>query len=165
MIVADPGPIIVFARIGRFSLLEQVFETLLIPDAVYHELIVAGQAGADEIAQCAWIQLEVLVSAEGRHAPLLLDDLRARREAEQRGITVVGLLWVLGEAKRRRFMSEARPIIDELLAVDYWLHPERVIRPFLEAMGAPPHRAPRHIPQTISCQCPGNYSSESRYPS
>ena len=28
-----------------------------------------------------------------------------------------------------------RPIIEELLAIGYWFHPERVIRPFLEEMG------------------------------
>ena len=66
---------------------------------------------------------------------MLLDDQRARQEARNRGVEVVGVLWVLGEAKRREFVTEIRPIIDELLAMGYWLHPERVIRPFLEEMG------------------------------
>ena len=41
---------------------------------------------------------------------------------------------MLVEAKRQRFVSEARPIIDKLLAGRDRLHPERVIRPFLEVM-------------------------------
>ena len=45
------------------------------------------------------------------------------------------MLWVLGEAKRRGFVTEVGTIIDELLAMGYWLHPERLIRPFLEEMG------------------------------
>jgi predicted nucleic acid-binding protein len=36
------------------------------------------------------------------------------------------MLWVLGEAKRRGFVTEVGTIIDELLAMGYWLHPERV---------------------------------------
>jgi predicted nucleic acid-binding protein len=48
---------------------------------------------------------------------------------------VVGVLWVLEEAKRLGFVAEVRTIIDELLAVGYWLHSERVIRPFLEDIG------------------------------
>jgi predicted nucleic acid-binding protein len=157
MIVADAGPLIVCSRIGRLSLLHQVFETLIIPDAVYTELIVRGEgrAGVDEIAQSEWIrhesirdrtalqafpdvlaqgEREAIVLAEERQAPLLLDDYRARREAESRGIVVVGVLWILGEAKRRGLVSEVRPLIDDLLSVGYWLHPERVVRPFLEAM-------------------------------
>jgi len=158
MIVADTGPIIVFARIGRLALLQQVVETVIIPDAVYDELVTAGRGrpGADAISQSEWIQREsigdlnatqhfpnileqgereAIVLAQERQATLLVDDHRARQEAENRGVEVVGVLWVLGEAKRREFVTEIRPIIDELLAMGYWLHPERVIRPFLEEMG------------------------------
>jgi len=158
MIVADAGPIIVFVRIGRLALLQQIVETVVIPDAVYDELVIAGHGrpGAEEISQSVWIQnesirdpratqhfsdilaqgeKEAILLAEERQATLLLDDQRARQESRNRGIEVVGVLWVLGEAKRRGFVTEVRPIIDELLAVGYWLHPERVIRPFLEEMG------------------------------
>ncbi len=40
MIVSDAGPIIVFARIGRLPLLSHVTGSLLIPDAVYEEIVV-----------------------------------------------------------------------------------------------------------------------------
>jgi predicted nucleic acid-binding protein len=39
MIVADAGPIIAFARIGRLDLLQHVAKELLIPEAVYEELV------------------------------------------------------------------------------------------------------------------------------
>ena len=158
MIVADTGPLIVFARIGRLPLLQQVVETVIIPDAVYDELVTAGHGrpGAQTVSQSAWIEhlsirdpgatqhfpnileqgeREAIILAQERQATLLLDDQRARQEAESRGVEVVGVLWVLGEAKRQGFVTEVGPLIDELLAVGYWLHPERVIRPFLEEMG------------------------------
>jgi predicted nucleic acid-binding protein len=140
------------------ALLRQVVEELVVPDAVYGDLVVKGRGkpGADEVAESTWIrresvwnrdavahfppvlgqgEREAIVLAEEHDATLLTDDRRAREVAEERGIAVVGVLWVLGEAKRRGFVSEVRPIIDELLAIGYRLHPERVIRPFLEGMG------------------------------
>jgi predicted nucleic acid-binding protein len=42
MIVADTGPLIAFARLGRLNLLRQVVEALVIPEAVYEELVGRG---------------------------------------------------------------------------------------------------------------------------
>lgn len=42
MIVADTGPIIAYARIGRLDLLRQVVGELVIPEAVYEELMSQG---------------------------------------------------------------------------------------------------------------------------
>ena len=158
MIVADAGPVIAFARIGRLALLQQVVGELLVPDAVYEDLVIKGRgkAGADEVAASTWIrretiqdhsavahfppvlgqgEREAIVLASETHATLLMDDQRAREPAEERGIEVVGVLWILGEAKRRGFVSAVRPIIDELLAIGYWMHPERVIQPLLRELG------------------------------
>jgi len=111
MIVADTGPIIVFARIGRLELLQQVVETVIIPNAVYDELVTAGRGrpGSEAISQSIWIQSvpigdhsaiphfpsmleqgerEAIVLAQERQATLLLDDHRARQEAENRGINL-----------------------------------------------------------------------------
>jgi len=104
MIVSDAGPIIVFARIGRLSLLREVTGSLLIPDAVYDEIVVkkGGMPGAAEVAQAAWIQKasvanrsiidglprvlhegerEAIALAKERGAQLLVDEIRARRVA------------------------------------------------------------------------------------
>lgn len=154
MIVADAGPIIAYARLGRLELLRQVTGDLVLPEAVYDELVVQGRGkpGAAEVAQSRWMrrasirdrdavarfppvlgagEREAIVLAAEHGATLLTDDLRARAVAEARGIEVVGVLWVLGEAKRRGLVPAVRLIVDELRAIDYRLHPERVLRPFL----------------------------------
>ena len=161
MIIADAGPIIAFARIGRLALLQQVIGECVVPDAVYEELVVKGgdRAGAEAVRRGEAIQrrtlrnrqaltqlprslaqgeCEAILLAEEEGAPLLVDERRAREAAEQRGIEVVGSLWVLKEAKQRGMILTLRPIIEELLAIGYWFHPERVIRPFLEEMGELP---------------------------
>jgi predicted nucleic acid-binding protein len=79
-------------------------------------------------------ECEAMLLAEEEGATLLIDERKAREAAEQRGIDVVGSLWVLKEAKQRGMILAIRPIIEELLAIGYWFHPERVIRPFLQAM-------------------------------
>src|SRR5579859_1451649 len=58
MIVSDAGPIVVFARIDRLSLLGEVTGTLLIPDAVHSEIFAnkGAMPGASEVAQATWIQ-------------------------------------------------------------------------------------------------------------
>ncbi len=57
MIVSNAGPITIFARIGRLSLLRDVTGSQLIPDAVYDKIVVTkgGMPGAAEVAQAACI--------------------------------------------------------------------------------------------------------------
>jgi predicted nucleic acid-binding protein len=161
MIIADAGPIIAFARIGRLALLQQVIGEFMVPEAVYEELVIKGgdKAGAAEVQRSAGMrrqtlrnrhaltqlprslaqgECEAILLAEEEGAPLLVDDRKAREVAEQRAIEVVGSLWVLKEAKQRGMILAVRPIIEELLAIGYWFHPERVIRPFLQEMGELP---------------------------
>lgn len=61
-VVADAGPIISFARIGRLDLLRKIVVELIIPPAVYKELVVKGKslAGAEEIAGASWIKRQTL---------------------------------------------------------------------------------------------------------
>jgi predicted nucleic acid-binding protein len=160
MIIADAGPIIAFARIGRLALLQQVVGELVGPDAVYADLVQGGdRPGAEEVRRGAGIQrhtlrhrqamahlprglaegeCEAILLAEEAGATLLIDERKAREAAAQRGIDVVGSLWVLKEAKQRGMILVVHPIIEELLAIGYWLHPEHVIRPFLQEMGELP---------------------------
>ena len=62
IIVADSGPIISFARAGRLDLLKQVTNELLIPDAVFEEIVVSGddRPGAEEVKQGLWIKRATL---------------------------------------------------------------------------------------------------------
>jgi len=123
MIVSDAGPIIIFARIGRLSLLHEITGSLLIPDAVYDEIVVkkGGMPGAIEVAQAAWIQKacvanrsiidglpnvphegerEAIALAKERGAQLLVDEISARRAASDLGTEVMGILCILAAAKQ-----------------------------------------------------------------
>jgi predicted nucleic acid-binding protein len=157
MIVSDTGPIIVFARIGRLSLLRDVTGSLLIPDAVYDEIVVkkGGMPGAAEVAQADWIQKASVISrsiidslpsvlhegereaialAQERGAQLLVDEIRARRVAREFGIEVIGTLRILAEAKQLGQINLVRPIVVQMQSEGYRFD-RALIRRFLERFG------------------------------
>ncbi|MGO9604372.1 MAG: DUF3368 domain-containing protein [Candidatus Binataceae bacterium] len=157
MIVSDAGPIIIFARIGRLSLLRDVAGSLLIPDAVYEEIVVkkGGMPGAAEVAQATWIQKasvanrsivdglagvlhegerEAIALARERGAQLLMDEVRARRAATQLGIDVIGTLRILANGKQLSHVNLVRPIIAQMQSEGYRFDRSLILR-FLEMVG------------------------------
>jgi predicted nucleic acid-binding protein len=157
MIVSDAGPIIIFARIGRLSLLHEVTGSLTIPSAVHDEIVInkGGMPGAAEVAGAVWIQRAVVVEratldrlppglhtgereaialAKERGAQLLIDEIRARRSASELGIGVIGTLRILAEAKQLRHIDLVRPIIVQMQSEGYRFD-RALIRQFLERVG------------------------------
>src|SRR5262249_28449341 len=142
----------------RLDLLHQVVEALVIPDAVYGELVGRGttRPGAQEVMQGGWIhrrmvtdtaavtqlphvlhagEREAIVLAHELHAQLLIDEQRGRDIATAQGVEVVGILRIFADAKQRSLIPAVRPLVEALLAIGYWMDEERIIRPFLEEMG------------------------------
>jgi hypothetical protein len=157
MIVADAGPLITFARIGRLDLLQAVAGQVLLPDAVHEDVILKGKGrpGAAELERAAWIQrktltdrtplsslpahlhpgeAEAILLAEELSVPLLLDERRGRRTALDRGIDVLGSLAILAEAKRRALIPQVKPLVAALLAAGYWID-EELVPAFLQEVG------------------------------
>jgi predicted nucleic acid-binding protein len=142
-VVSNSGPLIALAEIGRFLLLKQLFGRLLIPFAVYREVVVdgIGQPGAEETAEADWIktvevrdrlavdllrdelgpgQSEAIVLATELSANyLLLDDWKARRKARHLGLQVSGTLGVLLMAKTAGLVKEVKPLLDQLRKTDF----------------------------------------------
>ncbi|MDP9365751.1 MAG: DUF3368 domain-containing protein [Chloroflexota bacterium] len=144
--ISDSSPIIFCAAVGRLNLLRDVYQEILVPPAVWREVVVegAGRPGAAEVASARWIVRESAPTAEGRELPLaaldpgereaillafvasratpiLLDDLRARSVAERIGLRVTGTVGVLLLAKQLGLVPAVRPVLDQLRAVGYFL--------------------------------------------
>ena len=138
-IVSDAGPILSFARAHRLDLLRQVVGVLIIPHAVYEDIVVlgAGKPGSNEVQTASWIihgavhdrvfveqlparlhlgEREAIALAKERGAVLLVDEREARREAQRYGVAVVGSLGVLKEAKNRGLIAQVKPMLDEFVA-------------------------------------------------
>ena len=118
----NAGPLIYLAILGHHDLLRRCYDRVLIPQAVYHEVVVqgAGRPGADEtftatangqyevvsvtnrIAVEALLdelhlgEAEVIVLArELGVSRVLLDDGAARRKAKAMGLEVIGTIGIL----------------------------------------------------------------------
>lgn len=139
IIVSNSGPIISFARAGHLELLKQLFQKIRIPEAVYEDIVVRGadKPGAIEVKSGGWIkkeevknrievdqlptglglgEREAIILAQELKAALLIDDRKARKAAEKRGVVCFGSLRVLKEAKERRLIEEIRPVGNRLRA-------------------------------------------------
>jgi predicted nucleic acid-binding protein len=139
IVVSDTSCIINLAIVNRLSLLRSLFQEVIIPDAVYNEIVVDGstEPGADEVKNANWIsskkchnklllgellktldegESEAIVLAIELNATLLLiDEEKGRKEAERLKIQYTGLLGVLLIAKEKGLLTEIKPIIDELM--------------------------------------------------
>lgn len=133
-IVSDSSPLIALAKIGKLNLLE---DEIIIPKAVFEEITRSRRAYAREL--CTWgksrvsvvrnrqaveyLELvldrgeaEVIVLAEELKADaVLIDDLKARKTAMLRGLTVIGTIGVLLDAKERGLVDDVKPLLDELI--------------------------------------------------
>jgi predicted nucleic acid-binding protein len=152
IVVSNTSPIINLAVVGQLDLLRQLYGKVVIPQAVYTEIVVvgAGQPGADEVATSDWIetrqvvnrtavtalQLElddgeaeaIALAVEAGADLLLLDEALARAIAARFGLRFIGLLGCIVEAKKRGLVSAVRPIVDDLIGkAGFWIG-----RPFYE---------------------------------
>ncbi|MBI4662236.1 MAG: DUF3368 domain-containing protein [Verrucomicrobia bacterium] len=146
IVVADASPLIALARVGRLELLRTMFGRLLLPEAVWHEVVAAGldRAGAGMVIQADWIERrkaadsgmvrllcrdlgagesETIVLAREASADLVLIDERAGRTAAKRlGLRVTGLVGVLIEARERGLLPDAAAVVDDLhRRAGFWL--------------------------------------------
>ena len=115
IVVSNTSPIINLAAIGQLDLLRHLYGTIIIPQAVYHEIAVrgAGQPGASEIQTSPWFERQhvrdtilvkrleqhldtgeaeaIALSIEMRANLLLIDERRGR--LSYRGISPTQRLW------------------------------------------------------------------------
>ena len=65
-IVSIASPLINLARIGKLDLLRQLYGELVIPEAVWHEVVVkgVGQPGVDEIKAASWIKTQQVANRQ-----------------------------------------------------------------------------------------------------
>lgn len=139
IVVCDSSPIIGLSAVGKLSLLQQLYGKILIPESVAREIATGGpgQPGTDDLEISDWITIQgvgdsvllralngeldqgeaeaIVLAVELRAELLLVDERRARKVALRLGLGIVGVLGVLIEAKEKGFISEVRPVLDDLV--------------------------------------------------
>ncbi len=140
IVISNTSPISNLAAIGHLELLQQLYSNIIIPPAVYQELINSGDTDPATLAvqTLSWIQtqpvsdwvlLETLQSnldpgeaetitlAVEIHADrLIIDERRGRNEAIRLGLQVTRLLGIVLAAKQQGLIPLVKPILDDLRA-------------------------------------------------
>lgn len=149
--VVNASPLILLGKVGQVTLLDELSEELVVPEAVARE--VAGRPeGLQTLEQIrsfsgARIVDEVTVSSEIRSWDLgrgesqvlaltslvpgtraVLDDLDGRRCAQAFGLPVIGTLGVVLRAKSKGILVAARPVISHLRRVGLYASDQLIDR-------------------------------------
>jgi len=135
LVISDAGPIFSLAIVDELAVLNALFETVYIPQAVWEELtrdkttkhynLIVGffQNSVREISgfnELIFIMdygesEAVLLYKELNADFLLIDDKKARDIAENFGIECIGTIGILSSAKDRGIINELKPLFEIFL--------------------------------------------------
>ena len=141
-VVSDSSPLNYLALLSDFDLLRQLYQTLVIPPAVYREVVKSGAdypvAKAVQAALGDWIvvaegpspaqvanlrsafhldlgESEAILVAEGLgNTPVLMDERRGVQCARSRGMVVIRTPLIYAEAKILGLIGSVQTKLDEL---------------------------------------------------
>ncbi len=139
--VSNSSPLIHLAAIGGFGLLRQFFDEILLPPAVWREVVDEGRGrpGAAEVEQAAqqgWLRVVTLrndalakslkrtlddgeaeavaLAVQEKPDVVLLDESEARKEAAVHGLVKTGVVGLLIRAKRTGNVGSLKEVLDRL---------------------------------------------------
>jgi predicted nucleic acid-binding protein len=137
-VVSNASPLIALIRIGQLDLLRQLYSEIIIPEAVWHEVVVEGadQPRAEVVSSASWMVRRtvtnrplvhglqqaldageaeaIALAVEIDDALLLMDERLGRDTARHFGIRYTGVVGVLIEAKHKGFIQTTQPHLDAL---------------------------------------------------
>ncbi|MBE9070041.1 DUF3368 domain-containing protein [Leptolyngbya cf. ectocarpi LEGE 11479] len=143
IVVSDTSPITNLAAIDHLHLLQQLYGSILIPVAVYDELVYPGKSvpGQQEVQKLIWIQKQpvqdiqavldiqssranidrgeaeaIALALEVGASLVLMDERRGRSAGAAFGLQMTGLLGVLLQAKQANLVDTVKPLLDNLVA-------------------------------------------------
>jgi predicted nucleic acid-binding protein len=146
IVVCDSSPLFALAICDKLHLLEQMYDAVLIPEAVYKEVSVSGKLNADKIQ--AWAhdkvaqikdddfiqklselldlgEAEAIMLYREKNADyLLIDEKKGRKIAEFYNVNIIGTLGLLLLAKRRGFLDSVKPCLELLQQSTIRIAPE-----------------------------------------
>jgi predicted nucleic acid-binding protein len=142
IVISDTSAITNLAAVDQLRLLPLLYKQVIIPEAVYRELVDIDPPvpGSAEVQAATWLEVKLITNrkvverlqSEVRLDPgeseaialalelgadlLLIDERRGRAEADRLGIKITGLLGILVEAKRNNLIVAVKPLMDALIA-------------------------------------------------
>jgi predicted nucleic acid-binding protein len=157
-IVSNTGPIIALAAIGKIDIVNEIFDEVIVPEQVHHEILQGGKdfSGLAFYRKASWIKVEALKTPieplletlvdKGEASVIhlvrekgadfvLIDERKARKIARKiYGLNVVGSARILVEAKRQGLIPNVREALNGMRDVGYWIHDD-IVRAALRHAG------------------------------
>lgn len=137
LIVADASPLISFAVLGKLELLNNIFEKIIIPEAVYDEVTVMNKPYSNNLetflkgkvkkikndvaVRVLRTELDlgeaesIILALEKNIKDIFIDDFKGRRAAKANGLSPIGTVGVLLRAKKLSLITEVKPLLDILI--------------------------------------------------
>lgn len=148
-VVVNATPLIALSVIGRLSLLHEMFDEVIVPAAVYEEVVTHGRGrpGAAELAEADWLHVipphgaltiepmllgldagevsVLLLAREVQPDWVVIDERLARRVAQAMELPVKGTLGILLAATWAELLSreEALEALDRMLTAGLRVSP------------------------------------------
>lgn len=143
-VVADSSCLICLSRIGKLEVLHELFGEIIIPEAVYYEVVVSGEGriGAEEVKKANWIKKQkvqnelavrafkvnlgageseaIALASESKADFLILDDFKARQTAEELSLEVIGTVAVLQKAEEKGIIDNLKSVLQDLRNVGFY---------------------------------------------
>jgi predicted nucleic acid-binding protein len=138
IVVSNSSPIMNLVAIGRLNLIKHKFGKVVIPDAVWRELVIDGKGkkGVEDIEKSDWIKVQpvrdkalvkvlakdidngeseaIALAVENNADVLLLDDKSARLIAANLGLKLIGVVGILIWAKKEGIIKQFSKELDKL---------------------------------------------------
>jgi len=138
-IVSNTSPISNLAKVGQLELMQRLYGMILIPTAVYEELLDerAGETVITAVQSAIWLEVQpvqnqelvselrnrvnlgeaeaIALAVEVEATRLLIDERLGRQSATDLGLKLTGVLGILLSAKRQNLIMAVKPIMDNLM--------------------------------------------------
>lgn len=135
LVISDSGPIFSLAIVDKLEILENLFDEIYIPEAVWEEITkdqttehyqriesyfqarIKKISGSNKLTFVMdYGESEAVILYNELNADfLLIDDKKARDIAENFGIKCIGTIGILSIAREKRMVKELRPIFESFL--------------------------------------------------
>ena len=132
IVISDTSTLILFRKINEFGLLKKIYGELITTPEILKEFgeplpnFIKIQSVSDKKYQ-KFLETQIdcgeasaiALASEFDDVLLLLDDLKARKLANQLKFKITGTLGVIHKAKQLGHINMVKPLIDKLLSTDF----------------------------------------------
>ncbi|MCB0257006.1 MAG: DUF3368 domain-containing protein [Anaerolineae bacterium] len=147
-VILNNTPLVALWILGRFDLLRDLFNEVVIPETVKAEFLATDQPARESaLSNAPWIrtvplanprltlvytgldegEAAVLAMAQEIDGVVVIDERKGRRYAQRLGLPLTGSLGLLLLAKERQLLNSVSEAIDELLAAGLHLDSNLIV--------------------------------------